>query len=167
MKSISAFVGQTWRERGNMSDTALKAEVRRTATGDSGTFGLLTVYRGDSVLTLATAELPWRDNVQQISCVPIGTYDVTYTHSPAKHRKLYRLANVKKREGVLIHAGNWAGDTAKGLKSNVQGCILVGMQKTKLDGQDAVDKSQAALKLLDDFTSGLPLKLTILEDFQP
>lgn len=146
-----------------MSNQTLKAKLVRLSTCDSGTFGLLEVRRGRSMLVLATVELPWRDNEQQISCIPAGKYDVTYTHSPAKHRKLYRVLNVENRDGILIHAGNWAGDVDKGFKSNVQGCILVGMDMVKLDGQDAVDKSQAALKLLDDFTSGLPLKLEILE----
>lgn len=146
-----------------MSEQFLTAKLVRLSSCDTGTFGLLEVRRGRSMLVLATAELPWRQNKSQISCIPTGKYEVIYSHSPAKHRKLYRVMNVKNRDGILIHAGNWAGDVEKGYKSNVQGCILVGMDHVTLDGQDAVDKSQAALKLLDDFTSGIPLKLEILE----
>ena len=141
----------------------LKAKLVRLSTCDSGTFGLLEVRRGRSMLVLATAELPWRKNAPQISCIPLGKYNVNFQHSPSKKTNLYRVANVKDRDGILIHAGNWAGDVDKGFKSNVQGCILVGMDHVKLDGQYAVDNSQAALKLLHDFTSGLPLSLEILE----
>ena len=141
----------------------LKAKLVRLSTNDSGTFGLMEVRRDRAMLVLATLELPWRNNSQGISCIPKGTYNVNFMHSPSKKTKLYRLANVKDRDGILIHQGNWAGDTAQGLKSDVQGCILVGFNHMKIGGQDGVDKSTAALSILHSFTSGLPLSLEILE----
>ena len=146
-----------------MANIILKALLTRTKTGDTGTFGTLQVRRGESMLVLATAELPWRENKQGISCIPKGKYNVSFTYSPSKKTKLYRVHNVEGREGILIHSGNWAGDATIGLKTDVMGCILVGFNVTKIQGQDGVDKSQAALKLLHDFTSELPISLEIVE----
>jgi len=46
---------------------------------------------------------------------------------------------------ILIHPGNWAGDVHLGLKSDVQGCILIGRKTGVLDGQHAVLESRNAI----------------------
>ena len=55
------------------------------------------------------------------TCIPFGTYKVILTMSPKFKRELPRLLNVPSFEGVLIHRGNTAKDSA--------GCILVGENK--------------------------------------
>ena len=52
------------------------------------------------------------------SAIPYGTYKVIYNYSPKFKRNLPRLLNVPHFEGILIHSGNTAKDSA--------GCILVG-----------------------------------------
>ena len=56
------------------------------------------------------------------TCIPFGTYKVILTMSPKFKRELPRLLNVPSFEGVLIHRGNTAKDSA--------GCILVGENKS-------------------------------------
>jgi hypothetical protein len=55
----------------------------------------------------------------------------------------FRLLNVKGRTDILIHTGNFAGDTSKGYASDVEGCILIGLEKGEL--QNGRGKMQAAV----------------------
>lgn len=52
------------------------------------------------------------------SAIPYGTYEVVYNYSPKFKRNMPRLLNVPHFEGILIHAGTTAKNSA--------GCILVG-----------------------------------------
>lgn len=52
------------------------------------------------------------------TAIPYGTYKIFYGWSPRFGRNLPRLLNVTAFNGILIHPGNTAEDSA--------GCILVG-----------------------------------------
>ena len=52
------------------------------------------------------------------TAIPYGTYKIFYGWSPRFGRNLPRLLNVTAFEGILIHPGNTAEDSA--------GCILIG-----------------------------------------
>lgn len=52
------------------------------------------------------------------TAIPYGTYKIFYGWSPKFGRNLPRLLNVTAFDGILIHPGNAAEDSA--------GCILVG-----------------------------------------
>lgn len=90
-----------------------------------GTFGKL-LTEGFSCDTL---ELPWKANKVGLSCIPVGEYRlemITAGRFFGGRRDLYEVKGVSGRTEILIHAGNWAGDTELGLKSNTLGCILLG-----------------------------------------
>lgn len=62
-----------------------------------------------------TMELPWRDNQEDISCIPAGEYRIKMTNSP-KYGSCYKVFGVENRTDILIHKGNTTNDT--------KGCIL-------------------------------------------
>jgi hypothetical protein len=95
----------------------------RTSTSDEGTEGMLAT----DGFFCKTLELPWRENQRSISCIPSGIYTVKIRQSP-KYGEIYWVTGVPNRSWILIHSGNWAGDRAKGFKTHVNGCILLGKQ---------------------------------------
>ena len=97
-----------------------------------------------------TLERPWRDNKRGISAIPDGSYVVKRTVTP-KHNKTFEVTDVPGRTAILIHTGN--------SETDVEGCILVGMQFGRIDAVDpdtgnvesqpAVIRSKDAYALLD------------------
>ena len=137
-------------------------ELQRLEESDEGTFGYLYLPSGKWYHTI---ELPWRDNQPRISRIPAGSYNATLQYSPSFGRKLYRLddSQTAPRSVILIHVANWAGDKAKGLRSDVLGCIGVGMKRGKLNGQEAVLSSGKALELIHAELRGHPVLIHIRE----
>lgn len=66
---------------------------------------------------------PGEGKVYAKTAIPFGTYKVIVNRSPKFKRELPRLLDVPNFEGVLIHRGNTAKDSA--------GCILLGENKVK------------------------------------
>lgn len=91
-------------------------------------------------------DLPEEEKIYSQTAIPAGTYKITLNIVSPKYslRKSYdwcggrlpRLLNVPFFDGILIHAGNTAKDSA--------GCILVGENKEK----GKVLNSMATLKRL-------------------
>jgi hypothetical protein len=110
----------------------MKLELKRRFLGKSYTIGSLSI---DGKKFCDTLEDRVRDlnkngvfdgdekKVYGETAIPYGTYDVVVDYSPKFKRELPRLQNVRHFEGILIHRGNTAEDSA--------GCILVGENKVK------------------------------------
>lgn len=84
-------------------------------------------------LNLYTLERPWANNARGVSCIPTGSYKVTFAWSNRFKKLMPRLLYVPGRDGVLIHGGNTEFDT--------EGCILVGLDRHG----DTITSSQKAL----------------------
>ena len=65
-----------------------------------------------------TMELPWKDNQQDISCIPEGVYTYTKYLSPKLGTTVLLLHGTDPRKNVEVHWGNTVRD--------IDGCILVG-----------------------------------------
>lgn len=103
----------------------MKLELRRIAIRPDYTIGRLYI---DGQYSCDTLEDPVRDlarepKVPGNTAIPKGTYDVVVNISPKFRRMLPRLLRVPRFDGILIHRGNTAADTA--------GCILVGENRIK------------------------------------
>jgi hypothetical protein len=129
--------------------------ITREKSEDYGTFGTLAI--NDTAETFITLELPNRDNEPGKSCISAGSY-LCVKNTGKKGG--FRLLDVPGRDDILIHAGNWAGDTSKGCKSDVEGCILVGTKRGELNEQAAVLNSRIAMKRLGELLQ-VPFNLII------
>ena len=137
----------------------IKARLFRLSTSDQGTFGVL-ITPG---YTCETIELPRLENKRNISCIPYGEYAVIWNYSNTFKRKMYLITDVEGRSGIRIHPGNFAGDQAKGFKSDSYGCILPGRYKGVLGNQGAVLHSRLALIDLENAMQRRPFTLEINE----
>lgn len=101
----------------------MKLKLKRIAMRDTYTIGRLTVdgqYFCDT-LEDRVRDLTKEKKVPGETAIPAGTYDMVVNISPKFKRMLPRLLNVPNFDGILIHRGNTANDSA--------GCILVGENK--------------------------------------
>lgn len=99
----------------------MNIELKRRYIGEGYTIGSLSI---DGQYFCDTLE----DAVRQVkvygkTAIPYGRYNIILNVSPRFGRILPRLIDVPQFDGVLIHRGNTAEDTA--------GCILVGENKVK------------------------------------
>ena len=141
----------------------MRVTLTRTTEGDSGTFGTIQIEGHDHAWK--TGELPWRGNEENVSRIPAGTYQAEVAHSAHFNRDLYHVLDVPGRGAVEIHQGNWCGDKAKGYRSDVLGCIILGDTFGQVMGQDAVVSSMDAVAAFMEATQGQPITLTIQEAF--
>lgn len=134
--------------------------LTRLRASAQGTFGVLASpgFFGHM------AELPWRDNLPNVSCIPAGEYRCVPRVS-ARYGRHYHLLGVPGRSMILIHSGNWAGDVGQGYRTHSQGCLLTGRHVGVLDGQAAVLSSRAALSDLLAALCEQPFTLRIEEAF--
>ena len=88
-----------------------------------------------------TLELPWADNSNNISCIPIGTYNGILRYDKVDGWRI-QVDNVPNRTGVQIHMGNYT--------SQIKGCILVGINAT-IDNCTVQNSSAAYSKLKNIF----------------
>lgn len=123
--------------------------IARYASGVHGTFGRLTADPSETNpdgLTLFSGELPWRNNLPNVSCIPSGFYDVVWALSPA-HGWCYHVIKVPERTDVEIHKANFCGDVSRGFRSDLKGCITLGTAVGPMNGQTAVLSSWQAFRL--------------------
>lgn len=103
--------------------------VRFSRVGDQGIYGILTLPTEYGNQAFVTLELPWQDNHQTYSHIPIGTYSMGWTTSAHFPEGSFEIFNVPNREGIRLHNMNFAGDITKGWASDVEGCIGLGLDK--------------------------------------
>lgn len=106
-----------------------------------------------------TIELPWRDNLRNVSCIPEGVYNVIMYPS-SKHGMRPLIEHVQGRSGILLHPANWA------LKE-LRGCIA---PVTKVETPNFGTGSRAAMDLVQRLIEralkeGNKVRLTITSDF--
>ncbi|MBD3630528.1 DUF5675 family protein [Cyclobacterium sp.] len=104
---------------------------------------------GAIVFFCFTLELPWKDNQQNISCIPEGRYKVK-KRSSQKYGNHLHILDVPGRSWILIHEANFV--------SQLRGCIAIGKARADINGDgledvtESVKTKHALLELLPDET---------------
>ena len=126
----------------------MKLHLQRTERGDRYTMGRLAIDGEPFCDTLEptdrhleAATMRPEQKVFGQTAIPTGTYPVVLTYSPRFKRTLPLLKNVPHFEGIRIHPGNSATDTA--------GCILVGR---RLHSGRLTDSRQTMRQLMTTLT---------------
>ena len=120
-------------------------KIIRTFPDAKQTLGKLLIIDGDMILfDCHTLELSWKDNKQNESCIPTGTYLIKRRFSE-KHKTHWHIQDVPGRDMILIHSGNF--------NSQIQGCVLVGMGLADINGDGYLDvtESKAALENIFEY----------------
>ena len=134
------------------------AILTRKESSPQGTFGEFQI--GDK--KWYSLELPWKDNLPEESCIPLGSYQVKTINSPKHGNPTYEVQNVPGRGEIEIHSANWAGDAKLGYKCQLLGCIALGKNVAILEGQPAITESKKAIKEFMEYLAGEEFKLTII-----
>lgn len=123
-----------------------------------GTFGRLLFPTGE---VFYTCENPWKNNEAFVSCIPSGVYYLEQRHSPVVRRTSggefsdgWEVTDVRGRDYIMIHPGNWPGD--------VEGCIAVGKRlgitqnkqgKQSLAVLDSREAFREIMELMDEYNT--------------
>jgi hypothetical protein len=126
-----------------------KIILQRRPSIPCGTFGTITI----NDLVLFTVELPWKNNENNVSCIPAGTYLCRWTKSPRLKKFTYEITGVKGRSGIRIHSANFA--------HQVLGCIALGITNGIMEGKRGVFGSTSAVRKFNEIFKQEDFKLEI------
>lgn len=132
--------------------------IKRIAYREDGTFG---VCFDEDVPFCLSVELPWKNNQQNVSCIPPSDkhddweeYICQRVESP-KFGLTFEVLGVENRSHILFHKANTIDD--------LLGCIGIGERFESLGGKTAVwMSSEAFLEFMQRFGSEDLFKLVIV-----
>ena len=92
--------------------------------------GIVLNDKNEPIYDFYTLELSWKNNKQSESCIPPGDYTVIKRKSK-KFKTHFHILDVKGREWILIHKGNYYTD--------IRGCVLVGDDLQYINNDEEID----------------------------
>ena len=148
--------------------------IRIKNAGEEGLFGTGMGFPGD--FTCHTGELAWvdanHDGKRDTSVSSIRPWKgiAKRVLSPKRGTLVYQLVDAPDASAVQIHSGNFCGLKSKGWDTDIEGCILLGSDQTKIKNskgvmQEAVTGSKAAVLLFEQWAAGEDIEVTISEQF--
>lgn len=129
--------------------------IDRTKYNSKQVTGYLVAKNAGAVFTCKTLELPDLENAPNISCIPKGVYEVSYTLSPRLMKYTYEIKGVPNRSGIRFHSANYFSD--------LKGCIALGngLVDINKDGELDTINSRATIKAFEGFMGNKPFTLII------
>jgi len=135
--------------------------LTRFAYSPYGTFGKLFLNPKEYWFTV---ERPWMKNERNISCFPIGEYDLELgtfyrnTKDTSDDYSVYNVLAVPGRSLIKIHIANTPSD--------VKGCVGIGMTLGFIKNQWAVTNSRVAFKKFMERMDGVKKARLIVENLE-
>jgi hypothetical protein len=115
--------------------------IKRVHSSDAGTFGV--VLDGiDGEPFCISLELPWADNIPNISCIRAGIYEGIRHDSPRFGETFRVQGNLGGRNHILFHCGNSVDDS--------RGCILLA---ESFSPNNRIQRSRVAFQEFMELTS--------------
>jgi len=137
-----------------------KVTLVRFAYTPIGTFGHLSV----GAASWLTIERPWKGNERNVSCIPIGEYELIHTmfrrNTPdiSDDYPAYQVMDVPGRTFIKLHVANTMLDVA--------GCIGTGMNLGYIKGLWAVTSSRIAYDQFMLAMNGDERARLVIENFE-
>lgn len=122
--------------------------IRHKVTDDYSLGNCLIVEEdGNIPFIKKSLERGWRDNQQNVSCIPTGEYKLRYEYSPRFKKNLWEIYGVPNRRECKFHAANYW--------SQLNGCIALGTAHTDInkDGDLDVTSSRNTMTTFHDVLS--------------
>jgi hypothetical protein len=135
--------------------TEININIVRFYEGKTATIGYFWISK--TKISGYTLELPWRDNIENKSSIPIGSYPAKIEYNSGFGYDVLRIPDeyTQPRDKILVHRGNEAKDT--------EGCILIG---TTADlEKEYIYNSGKKLKEVTDFIRSVQIVDTITTIF--
>jgi hypothetical protein len=107
------------------------------------TKGAFLILDGDALLyECKVIELPFKDNLREVSCILEGIYDVIKI-TKENGKQVFLLLDVSGREGIEIHVGNYIN----GDHPDTKGCILPGTYFTDVNQDGYIDIANSSYEM--------------------
>ena len=116
--------------------------IKRTQSTNKYTFGSMSF--DDSPFNCLTLERPWAGNINEISCIPCGTYICKKVMSHHFRFMVYEITGVPNRTLCEIHPANKV--------EQVEGCIAVGDKTGIMNNEFCIEDSK---NTFDDFMTSM------------
>lgn len=97
-------------------------KIQRYWQDKEQTSGTCTIILEDGfpIFTALSLERGWRNNEQNVSCIPAGCYPVKLEYSNAFDKLLWEIKDVPNRSECKFHTANY--------RHQIQGCIALGLR---------------------------------------
>ena len=105
----------------------MKVEIYRYYQDKNQTSGVCIIFdkNGFPLFSAVSLERGWRNNHQNISCVPVGSYKLKLEYSDRFKTELWELKGVPNRSECKFHSSNhW---------HQLNGCISLGNRYKDID----------------------------------
>ncbi len=114
-----------------------KIEIERIWQDANQTSGICTIFDADGfpLFVSLSLERGWRNNKTNISCIPVGEYEMKLEYSPRFDKLLWEIKGVPDRFECKFHSANYWYD--------LNGCISLGLKHNKINKDNYYDVSNS------------------------